>query len=95
MYYTITNEKENYLGFQYQDGLNNVPLKKNKFCVGGLYFTEHENVHHFLNDGCFIREVTLPETAQMVIDPNYKSVKYQADSIILGKKWNLADIETI
>ena len=97
MYYKVTNEKEIHNGFQYKDGLNklDIPFERNGTCVkGGLYFTDREHIYQFLGYGNGIREVTLPETAQMVKDSGTESVKYRADSIILGKKWNLADVET-
>ena len=89
-YYKITNRRENHNGYQYQDGLN---LLDKRFqvrgtCVaGGLYFTTLEHIHNFYNYGCWLREVEIPEEAQLVKDST--GDKWRADMIILKKKYPL------
>ena len=96
MYFKITNENENHNGYQYQDRLNvlDKPFEKEGSCVpGGLYYTTLEHIHKFYGYGVWIREVTIPDNAEMVLDP--EGNKCRADKIILGKKYPLYDIETI
>ena len=91
-YYKITNEKECHNGYQYVDGLNilDKPFDSDGCCVeGGLYFTTIEHIFNFLDYGCHLREITLPENCQWVQDLTKN--KYRADKIILGKKYNLSD----
>jgi hypothetical protein len=98
IYYKITNEKENHHGYQYKDGLNvlDKPFEPTGSCVvGGLYFTTKEYIHHFLSYGCWLREITLPDDAQMVQDSGTDPVKYRADKIILGKRRHLYCKETV
>lgn len=99
MFFKITNWYENHNGFQYQDGLNVLigPFNDDpsiSCCEGGLYFTDSSNILDFLGYGCFIREVFLPWN-----DPDFKMVKdnnkWRANKIILGKKYDLWEIETL
>ena len=98
-YYKITNAAENHYGFQYKDGLNILEEKFNDdpeahCCAGGLYFTDAKNIFEFLNYGIYLREITLPvenPDFEMVVDEN----KYRANMIILGKRYELANVETI
>ena len=101
MYFKITNAGENHHGFQYSDGLN---VLKGKFnddpnascCAGGLYFTNAENISKFLDYGIYLREVILPTynpDFQMIKDP--QGDKWRANMIILGKRYDLSDIETL
>ena len=98
-YYKITNAEENHHGFQYKDGLNILIEKFNDnpeehCCAGGLYFTNAKNIFKFLDYGIYLREITLPVDNldfKMVIDEN----KYRANMIILGKRYELANVETI
>ena len=99
IYYKITNAEENHNGFQYVDGLN---ILKEEFdnnpdhhcCAGGLYFTDTEHIFGFLNYGIYLREITLPTE-----NPNFKIVadenKYRANMLILGKRYELLNVETI
>ena len=100
-YYKVTNENENHHSFQYHDGLNILTGSfngnvNNSCCKGGLYFTTSNNIYKFIGYGVHIREITLSTD-----DPSFKMVqnksgdKYRSNMIILGKKYNMFDIETI
>jgi len=89
-YYKVTNERENHHGFQYEDGLNVLKQKFNSnpksSCVrGGFYFADENNIIHFLGYGCWVREVSIPTDAQVVLDP--EGNKWRTDKIILEKKY--------
>ena len=90
MYYKVTNKDECHHGFQYKDGLN---IDTNEFqpegsCVkGGLYFTTLEHITYFFDYGIYVREVTIPEDAKMVEDP--EGDKWRADKIILGERYSI------
>ena len=101
MYFKITNEEENHNGFQYADGLNILEEKFNddpdRFCCeGGFYFTDSVNIFNFLSYGIYLREVTLPTN-----NPDFKMVKdkfgdkWRANMIILGKRYDLFNVDTI
>ena len=95
VYYKITNETECHNGYQYKDGLNVLDKKFDPVgscAVGGLYFTTAKYIFKYLDYGCYLREVTLPNDCQCVLDPSGN--KFRADRIILGKKYNLTDIVT-
>jgi len=86
-FYKITNEKECHHGLQYHDGLNEdiVPFNPSGDCeTGGIYFAR-EDILSFLIYGPWIREVTLPEDAQIYKNP-LSPVKWKADKVILGKR---------
>ena len=99
MYFKITNKDENHHGFQYVDGLNilvgNFNDDPNKSCcIGGLYFTDIDNIFNFFDYGVYLREIFLPES-----DPKFRMVKdgrdkYRANMIILGKRYELSDFNT-
>ena len=96
IYYKITNEKENHHGYQYQDGMNilDKPFELEGSCVpGGLYFATAEYILGFVEYGVYLREVQLYEDSLSVVDPT--GDKMRADKIFLGKKYQLADVETI
>jgi hypothetical protein len=59
-------------------------------CRGGIYFTIPKNIHCFLNIGIYIREVTIPEGAEMVEDHG----KWRASKVILGERRDLGEIGT-
>jgi len=97
VYYKVTNELECHHGFQYQDGLNELPdpFVEEGTCVpGGFYFTSKDFIHHFLSLGVYIREVRLPTE-----DPEFRMVKdqsgkcWRANKIILGKRYNIFSID--
>ena len=98
-YYKITNAEECHHGFQYKDGLNILEEKFNDnandhCCAGGLYFSDAEHIFAFLSFGIYLREIMLP-----IDDPEFKMIsdenKYRANKIILGKRYELASVETI
>jgi len=96
MYFKITNQEECHHGYQYQTGLNILdrPFEKEGSCVkGGLYFTNLEYLHEFYEYGVWIRVITIPEDAEMVMDS--VGHKWRANKIILGAKYPLFDVETI
>lgn len=95
MYLKVTNEEENHNGLKYKNGLNIDPVpfaKEGSCCRGGIYFTTHEHILNFLNLGIYVREVTIPEDAEMVHDPS--GDKWRASKIILGKRSDLRKVET-
>jgi len=96
MYFKITNQDECHHGYQYKTGLNilDKPFESKGSCVsGGLYFTTLVHLHHFYDYGIWLREVTIPEDARMVMDPSAN--KWRANKIILGDKYPLFDDQTI
>ena len=100
MYFKITNAAEKHNGFQYSDGLNVLNEKFNdnpndSCCAGGFYFTDAENIFEFLDFGIYLREVILPienPDFRMIKDP--KGDKWRANMIILGKQYDLFNVET-
>jgi hypothetical protein len=95
MYLKITNFKECHHGLQYHDGLNIDPLpfaKKGSCVPGGIYFTTPEYICFFIEMGPYVREVTIPEDAEMVRDPDGN--KWRASKIILGPRKYLGDVNT-
>ena len=91
IYYKITNKDGYYDDHQYIPGLNiaDKPLELGYKVRGGLCFTTIEYIFKFLDDGCFLREVTLPKNCRWVHDDNRD--KFWADKIILGKRYDLSD----
>ena len=72
MYFKITNTEENHNGLQYHTGLveDILPFQKEGSCVpGGIYFSDEKHILDFLNYGFWIREVNVPEDAEIVEDP--------------------------
>ena len=95
MYLKITNEKENHHGLQYHDGLNIdfIPFEREgSCCPGGIYFTTPEYICGFVNIGVYVREVTIPDGADMVMDP--EGCKWRTSKVILGPRKDLRDVET-
>jgi len=91
-YYKVTNEDECHNGYQYKDGLNILEEEFNDnpehSCVpGGFYFTDYEYLPEFLNYGIFIREVSIPEDARVVKDP--QGDKWRTDKIIFGNRYHI------
>ena len=87
-YYKILNEKENHNYFKFKTGLNIDTIEfnnKDSCSPGGFYFAK-EDILGFLDYGCWIREVTIPEDAMFHIEESYNLTKYKADKIILGKR---------
>ncbi len=95
MYLKITNPKEDHHGLQYHDGLivDPNPFQSEGSCVaGGIYFTDPKNICKFLNYGIWLREVTIPEGAEMVKDPD--GDKWRASQVILGARKDLREAST-
>ncbi len=95
MYLKITNAEENHHSLQYQDGLIIDPIpfaKEGSCCPGEIYFTTPEYICTFLYIGDYIREVTIPEDAEMVMDP--EGDKWRASKVILGPRKDLSEVET-
>jgi hypothetical protein len=95
MYLKITNSSEKHFGLQYHDGLNidPLPFAKEGSCVpGGIYFTTPEYIYDFLEGGTYVREVTIPEDAEMVKDP--AGEKWRASKVILGTRKPLGEVAT-
>ncbi len=95
MYLKITNAEENHHSLQYHDGLNIDPVpfaKEGSCCAGGIYFTTPEYICNFLHIGRYVREVTIPEDAEMVQDP--EGDKWRASKVILSPRKDLNDIKT-
>jgi hypothetical protein len=93
MYLKVTNAAENHHGLQYVDGLNVdiIPFEREgSCCPGGIYFTTPKYIGNFLHMGCYIREVMVPEDAEMVEDHN----KWRASKVILGERRDLRKVET-
>jgi hypothetical protein len=95
MYLKITNAAEDHHGLKYHDGLNidRVPFaREGSCCRGGIYFTTPEYICGFISIGIYVREVTVPEDAEMVQDP--QGDKWRASKVILGPKKHLGEVET-
>jgi hypothetical protein len=95
MYLKITNKAELHNRLQYHDGLveDIVPFEPKGSCVsGGIYFTTPEYICGFIDYGVWIREVTIPEDAQMVRDPS--GDKWRASKVVLSPRRDLGEVET-
>ena len=91
-YYKVTNREENHNNLQYHDGLvvdcKEFDSNSRHSCVtGGIYFTTKECLHKFLNYGVWIRPVTIPEDAQVVLDPDCN--KYRANKLFFYPRKDL------
>jgi len=96
-YFKLTNEKEKHNEFQYKTGLNvdTLPFESNpkkSCCEGGLYFSDAKNICGFLNHMFWIREVTIPENENMLLDPD--GDKWRIHSFILSERKPLSDVDT-
>ena len=92
-FYKITNEKENNDNYQYlNDGLN---ILNKPFVDNGFTFTNLKHIYDFLDDGVYLRIITLPQDDndfKMVYNNNKK--QWNANKIILGAKYRLDNIST-
>jgi hypothetical protein len=94
-YLKITNKLENHNGLLYQTGLveDILPFEKEgSCCAGGIYFSDEKNICEFLYYGVWIREVSIPEDAEMVTDP--QGDKWRASKVIFGERKSLAEVST-
>ena len=94
----FSNEQEKHYSMQYKTGLNVncEPFNPAGVCTsGGIYFTR-KDILAFLNYGPWIRQVILPEDAQVYEDPWFLK-KWKTDKIILGerKRINLSGIKEL
>lgn len=95
-YYKILNREENHNGMQYKTGLNVdiLPFNPSGGCEdGGIYFAK-EDILAFLNYGCWIREVTLPDGEEVYENPNGEPKKWKAHRVILGERRKI-DLDVI
>jgi len=86
-YYKILNKQEKHHNLQYQTGINvdQIPFNPNGDCKpGGIYFAS-EDILAFLDYGCWIREVTLPDKEEIYENPGNPK-KFKAHSVILGER---------
>ena len=94
-YYKILNEEECHNEFQYQTGLN---VDTNEFdpspeCGGGMFYASRD-ILAFLDYGCWLREVTIPDGVDIVKVNDWGSQKFKSPEIVLGER-ELIDIEVI
>ena len=83
-YYKITNEKEIHDNMQYKDGLNVdvLPWNPKGDCQkGGIYFASTD-ILAFLDYGCWIRKVEVPEGVEIYENPGDPK-KYKAPKVFL------------
>ena len=88
----LTNKIENHYNFQYKDGLNidTIPLTNKKECeVGGLYFTEFNKFLLYLNNNVYIRDVKIPDDANVCILTD----KFKSDKIFLEERTSICDLK--
>lgn len=92
--FRITNELENHRGFQYKTGLNidTNNFDNKNFAGNGLFFGDNTNIIFFIWYGINIREVTLPDDANVIFDQNLN--QYKTDKFILSDKRSLKDVQT-
>jgi hypothetical protein len=91
-YYKITNQEECHNDLKYRDGLIVDPVEFNddpeKSCVpGGIYFTTAGHLPKFFKYGIWIRPVTIPEKAKVILDPEWD--KYRADKLFFHPRKNI------
>ena len=96
-YYKILVEKEKHNGLQFRGGRVDDPneFQETGSCVpGGIYFAPATSILAFVDIGPWIREVTVPDDAQMVRDPGTGIEKYRASSVVLGprRRWASAEM---
>jgi len=97
-FYKILSENENHYGLQFHTGRIDDPNEFQEYGIcapGGIYFAPVTSILAFVDYGPWIREVTIPEDAQMVKDPGNGPEKYRASSVILGKRERWEDPEVL
>lgn len=95
IYYKITNKNENHDGYQYRDGINtsDEPFEKSGSHIRrDFHFTTIDNIFKYLDDGCIVREIKLPQKCKWVKDSD--GYGYRANTIILGNKYDLQNPKT-
>jgi hypothetical protein len=96
-FYKIFTNNDIHNRFKYKNGLN---VDTNEFesdptkscCIGGLYFSNKENILKFMPFGNFIREVEVPEGNEIVLDPS--GDKYRAHALFLHRRKDLRKLST-
>ena len=93
-YYKILTADMIHHGFPYQLGLNTdtKPFNASPVYGGGLHFSDAEHIGYFLDFGCLIARVEIPEGEQMVSIDDFGG-QYKAHSIILSEIHNLWTVE--
>lgn len=84
-FYKFTNLLENHNGIQYKSGLNHDILDfdpSGRCQPGGLYFTDIDNIHIWINDNKWVREVMIPSNASVYVENR----KFKVDYFILGER---------
>ena len=97
-FYKILSENEIHNGLQYKTGRVDDPnpfLEQGSCVPGGIYFVPVTTILAFINHGPWIREVTVPDDAQMVKDPGAGPEKYRASSVVLGEREQWEDPEVV
>lgn len=87
VYYKITNDAETHRDHQYHDGLN--ILKEPLGETNGFHFASRENIHNYYSYGFNLREVQIPDGAQVRTGNDFQS--FRTDMIFLGTKHSLRD----
>lgn len=93
IYYKITNKNEIHYGLRYHNGLVIDPWEfdsnpKHTCIKGGIYFTTKEYLHRFFRYGPWIRPVTIPKDAQVVLDP--EGDKYRSNRLFFHPRKSMA-----
>jgi len=89
-FYKITNKEEKHYEMQYKTGLNTDIIKFNPSgdCEsGGIYFSR-EHILAFLEYGCWIREVVIPDDVKIYRNPG-DPIKWKAHQVILKKRYKI------
>ena len=89
-YYKITNGNETHHDLQYHDGLNidTVPFNPSGNCQsGGIYYSK-EDILAFVDYGCWIRKVEIPDDARTYLNPG-SPVKWKSDKVFLHPRKKL------
>src|SRR3972149_8283480 len=71
IYYKVLRSDLTHHGFKYQKGVNTdtIPFNPVGSCVpGGIYFTDADHIHQFLNLGSLIATVEIPDGTETVKD---------------------------
>jgi len=76
--------------YQYKNGLNIIGEKLSN----RHYFSNIDSILNFLDDGIYLREITLPKNDKDLKTKKIGTKKWISNKIILGKRYNLDKIET-
>lgn len=91
-FYKVTSDTEYHNNFQFTTGLNvdTKPFELFRDCVSGIYFSNdpHQSFNYYikLSNKYFIRSVTVPSEAIIMIEGNSKNIKVKANRVILGER---------